>query len=153
MNGFDYKSYMKKIEKQFKAENRKLVAKAAAVVLKEAKRILSSPSGDAPQSITGNLKAGLKKEVKGTYARIGVKAARGAVKSDGERTAAHAWLVEHGHDIIAHKAGKGIKVGETKPRKVHPAPIGEAKPHPFLSTAFENTKAQVKAILSEQRDL
>jgi len=141
MNGFEFKSYMKKIEKQLKAENRKLVNKAAAVVLKEAKRILNSPSGGAPQEITGNLKAGLKKEVKGTYARIGVKAPRGEVKSGGKRTAAHAWLVEHGHDIIA---SRGPKKGQK---------IERAKPHPFLSTAFENTKGQVKAILSEQRDV
>jgi len=140
MNGFQFKSYMKEIEKELKKENKALIRKAADVVLKEARSILDNPTGDAPKKLTGNLRRGLKKEVKGTYARIGVKAPRGKLE-DGEagenrRTAAHAWLVEHGHDIIRN----GVKVGE-------------AKPHPFLSTAFENTKNKVKEILSEKRDL
>lgn len=139
MNGFEFKSYLKKVEKEMRAANSKLVTQAANVVLREVKRILNNPTGDAPQSITGNLKAGVQKEKKGLTARIGVKAPRGQVER-GKRTAAHAWLVEHGHDIIA---SQGPKKGQK---------IGEAKPHPFLSTAFENTKEQVKAILSERRD-
>ncbi|GBU21078.1 hypothetical protein R80B4_00967 [Fibrobacteres bacterium R8-0-B4] len=135
MNQVQFESYTKKIEKQLRSENKKLLRRAADVVLKEARSILSNPTGDAPKTVTGNLKKGLRKDVRGEYARVGVKAPRGLV--DGvKNTAAHAWLVEHGHDVI--RDGKSV---------------GRAKPHPFLSTAFENTKERVKAILSEWREL
>jgi HK97 gp10 family phage protein len=137
MNGIEFKSYLKQVEREINAANRRAVRKAANVVFKEADNILANPTGDAPQTITGNLRAGLAKEVKGAYARIGVKAPKGDVQggdAGARRTAAHAWLVEHGHDIIRD----GVKVGE-------------ARPHPFLSTAFENTKDKVREILSERR--
>jgi HK97 gp10 family phage protein len=140
MNAVQFKSYLKQVERDLKKENKRLLRKAADVVLKEARSILDNPTGDAPKTVTGNLKKGLRKEVKTTYARIGVKAPRGEVEG-GEaatrRTAAHAWLVEHGHDIVNSKGDK----------------VGEAKPHPFLKPAFENTKDKVREILSEKRDI
>jgi HK97 gp10 family phage protein len=123
MIGVTFESNLKKIEREIRSENKRLLRKAADVVYKEAKSILNNPTGDTPQELTGNLKRGMAKQIRGNYARVGNKAP-------------HAWLVEHGHDIIRN----GVKVGE-------------AKPHPFLSKAFENTKDKVKEILSEKRDI
>jgi HK97 gp10 family phage protein len=123
MFGVEFTSMLKDVERNIKKENKRLLRKAADVVYKEAKSILNHPTGDTPQELTGNLKRGMKKVVKGNYAKVG-------------NVAPHAWLVEHGHDVIRNR----IKVGE-------------ARPKPFLSKAFENTKDKVKEILSEKRNI